>query len=170
MRFQSARTILVSVIIVVTIALDQLTKVLARNYIAETDYLQYLGGTFALLRAENTGAFLSLGSGLSEPLRQTLLLAIPGIVLLLVLGYALFSKNMPKGTVAGLACVVGGGIGNLYDRTVYGSVTDFMLIDINIARTGIFNVADVAIMVGLGLILLNYRKMSRQKAAPTPSE
>ena len=52
----------------------------------------------------------------------------------------------------GLACVLGGGIGNLYDRVLYGSVTDFLHIDFGLFQTGIFNLADVSIMVGAFLL------------------
>ena len=109
---------------------------------------------------ENTGAFLSAGSGFPEPLRIGLLVVVPAIILLLVLVYTLRQKGLPRAAQIGLACIVGGGIGNLWDRTLYGSVTDFMLIDFDVVRTGIFNMADVSIMVGVGLVLLNYKKLS----------
>jgi signal peptidase II len=51
--------------------------------------------------------------------------------------------------------VVGGGIGNIYDRIAHGSVTDFMHLRFGALQTGIFNVADVSIMIGVGLILLD---------------
>ena len=54
----------------------------------------------------------------------------------------------------GLACVLGGGIGNLYDRVLYGSVTDFLHIDFGLFQTGIVNLADVSIMVGAGLLAM----------------
>ena len=54
----------------------------------------------------------------------------------------------------GICFLIGGGIGNIYDRIVYGSVTDFFHIDFVIFKTGIFNVADMSIMTGIGLLLL----------------
>jgi len=50
---------------------------------------------------------------------------------------------------------VGGGIGNMFDRYLYGSVTDFLHIDLGWLRTGVFNMADVSVMVGTALILLH---------------
>ena len=49
--------------------------------------------------------------------------------------------------------IIGGGIGNIYDRFVYGSVTDFFHIDFVIFQTGIFNMADVSVMVGMFILL-----------------
>ena len=55
----------------------------------------------------------------------------------------------------GLAFIIGGGIGNIFDRIVYGSVTDFFHMDFVIFRTGIFNMADVSVMVGTSLLLVS---------------
>ncbi len=63
--------------------------------------------------------------------------------------------------------LIGGGIGNIYDRIVYGSVTDFLHMDFVLFRTGIFNLADVSIMVGIGLLLLQNltaAKIKKQEA------
>lgn len=57
-------------------------------------------------------------------------------------------------TAAGISFIIGGGIGNLYDRMWYGSVTDFMHINFTIFQTGIFNMADVSIMTGMFIILI----------------
>ena len=54
----------------------------------------------------------------------------------------------------GICFLIGGGIGNIYDRIVYGSVTDFLHMDFVLFKTGIFNMADVSIMTGIGLLLL----------------
>ena len=56
--------------------------------------------------------------------------------------------------VLGLTFIVGGGLGNIIDRIHYGSVTDFLHMDFGIVRTGIFNLADVSIMIGAILIML----------------
>ena len=155
------RILFVLFMVMLNVGCDQATKVAARNNIDRHETIEVVGSMFVLMKVENTGAFLSAGSGFSEPVRIAILLVLPAIILLLVLLYALRQKGLPRGALLGLACIVGGGIGNLYDRTLYGSVTDFMLIDFDVVRTGIFNMADVSIMVGVGLVLLNYKKMSQ---------
>jgi len=69
--------------------------------------------------------------------------------------FLLIKKDLTKLAIVGLSFIVGGGIGNLYDRILYGSVTDMVHIDLGgVFRTGIFNAADVSVMIGTGLILL----------------
>ena len=53
-----------------------------------------------------------------------------------------------------LCFLIGGGIGNLYDRILHGSVTDFMHMDFYIFQTGVFNFADISIMIGIGILLV----------------
>jgi signal peptidase II len=98
-----------------------------------------------------------MGSELSPMLRKILLLVLPGIVMIGLLVYLLRTKELTKIAITGLAFIVGGGLGNLYDRILYGSVTDMVHIDLGgVFRTGIFNAADVSVMVGTGLILLDH--------------
>ncbi len=56
------------------------------------------------------------------------------------------------------AFIIGGGIGNLYDRILYGSVTDFLHMDFQLFRTGIFNMADVSIMIGVFWLMFTQLK------------
>ena len=72
-----------------------------------------------------------------------------------MLGYILFTSGLDKLFIVGLTFIIGGGIGNMIDRVLYGSVTDFMLIDLGLVKTGIFNAADVSVMIGTGMILLH---------------
>jgi signal peptidase II len=76
----------------------------------------------------------------------------------LVLGfgvlYILTRRNLALTTVLGICFMVGGGLGNIYDRIIYGSVTDFLHIDFVLFQTGVFNLADVSIMVGLFMVIV----------------
>ena len=60
--------------------------------------------------------------------------------------------------LVGTAFVVAGGVSNWVDRVVRGSVVDFMNVGVGSLRTGVFNVADVAIMVGVAALLLAHRR------------
>jgi signal peptidase II len=110
---------------------------------------------FTFLKVENTGAFLSLGDKLANPYRFILLTLIPVLTLSVALLYILLKSNFTRPMLIGIIFVIGGGMGNLYDRIAHGSVTDFMHINFVIFETGIFNVADVSIMTGMGLILFD---------------
>ena len=103
-----------------------------------------------------------MGSELNPIVKTILLLILPIAVLLFVLRYLLTKNDIDNLTIIGLSFIVGGGIGNMYDRILYGQVTDFFHVDLGgIFKTGIFNMADVSVMVGMGFILLAgfvYRK------------
>jgi signal peptidase II len=75
-------------------------------------------------------------------------------VLLILLYRVLAKKTIGNWLVVAFAFVIGGGIGNLIDRIAYGSVTDFFQIRLGVLKTGIFNMADVAVTFGVILILL----------------
>ncbi len=136
------------------VSCDQATKVVAREHLANTDGHSFLGGFLSLQFAENPGAFLSMGANFDETTRFWIFTVVVGIVLTIA-GYMLIKKPMDWITTIGLTLLIGGGIGNLIDRAMKGTVTDFLLIDFGFARTGIFNVADMVIMVGFGLLLID---------------
>ncbi|HEX8704418.1 MAG TPA: signal peptidase II, partial [Myxococcaceae bacterium] len=108
---------------------------------------------------ENPGAFLSLGGRLPPAFRFGLLTVGVGLVLLIALIYLLKSQQLGRLHIVAMALLVGGGASNWYDRLVNdGRVVDFMVLAIGRLRTGVFNVADIAIMVGIGLMLLASRR------------
>jgi signal peptidase II len=114
----------------------------------------YLGGMLRLEYARNPGAFLGMGGNLSAQQRFWYLTVVNGLAML-ILGYVLLTRwNMPRIQFAAWALVLAGGIGNLIDRVwQQGLVTDFLNLRLGPFRTGIFNVADMAITTGFGLFL-----------------
>ncbi len=164
---QSSRTILAPTIISACIAIDQTTKWFAKKYLAPDAFISFAGDTFRLQYAENTGAFLSLGSSLPEPWRHIVLTGFVGIFLLALLAYFLFNPSLSREYVTCLALVCGGGLSNLIDRIAYdGRVVDFLNVGIGPLRTGIFNVADMAITGGAILLLIDsFRKKPEKKSS-----
>lgn len=160
---------LVLIIIFANIAADQVTKVMARNQIEYNETINVIGDYLIFTKVENTGAFLGMGSELSPFLRTALLLILPSLVMIGVFVYIIRTKDLTNISLWGLSFIVGGGIGNLFDRIVYGSVTDMIFLDFQFAHTGIFNVADMSVMVGTGLILLE-QFFPKKKEAATVSE
>jgi len=119
-------------------AADQFTKAAVRR--AAPSF--HIGNLFAIRPTRNTGAAFSMLSGSGLYLAAVTALLIAAVTLWLVARPA----AQPKWARAGLWLVVGGGLGNLYDRIVYGAVTDF--IEPLFVRFAVFNVADVAIVAG----------------------
>ena len=149
------RLVFVFTLIILNIGCDQVSKKIVRDQVEFRSTTEIIGETFILTNVENAGAFLGMGSDLNPIIKTILLLILPIVVLLFVLHYLLTKKDIDNLTVIGLSFIVGGGIGNMYDRILYGQVTDFFHIDFGgIFKTGIFNMADVSVMVGMGLILL----------------
>ncbi len=164
---RSVRVLLIMVIMCGCVGCDQATKAIARERLPAGTMISMLHDTLRLVRAENAGAFLSLGESLPKGLRTTLFTF--GGLLLVALGvlWTSFTRGMsPVQTIGGaLACA--GGLGNLIDRlSRSGHVTDFLNVGIGSFRTGIFNVADMALMLGLVLLLVPF---GRHESEP-PSE
>jgi len=160
------RNILILVIVIANIGCDQVSKKIARENIVQGDRIEVLSDKLILMNVENDGAFLSTGSDLPPLAKKILLLGLPIVMLVGAFIYLLITTNLPKLGLIGWSFVIGGGIGNMYDRIKFGSVTDFLFIDLGgIFRTGVFNMADVSIMVGMGFLILYYIQDSRKAAA-----
>ena len=142
------------ILVALNLGCDQVSKVVVRNNIDFYEQITVIEDHFTLTKVENTGAFLSAGSNLPEFLRTILLTVLPIVVLAYGLFFLYVNKNLPRIMQIGLCFLIGGGMGNIYDRVVHGSVTDFLYMDFILFRTGIFNLADVSIMIGIGLLFL----------------
>ena len=156
------RNLLITTIVFLSIALDQISKIWVRNNFESYIENNIIGDVFTLIKVENTGAFLGMGSELSETLRILLLIVLPIIVLISITIYTYIDKTLDKISIIGFSLIIGGGIGNIFDRIVYGSVTDFLYLDFgSIFKTGIFNVADLSVTTGMILILIySFKKNS----------
>jgi len=96
-----------------------------------------------------------MGSDFSPFIKTIFLLILPVIVLICIIVYVYRDKQIDKISLIGFCLIIGGGIANIYDRILYGSVTDFLFIDLGgIFKTGIFNIADLSVTTGMILILL----------------
>ncbi len=145
--------LLAGVVLAATIGADQATKALARQSLASRPPVSFFGGIFQFLYAENPGAFLSFGAGLSEATRFWIFTIAVGGFLAGMFFYICFSRRLTRPEVLALSLILGGGAGNLIDRLLHDHrVIDFMVVGVGRLRTGIFNVADVAITAGVGLL------------------
>ncbi len=162
-----SRKAFIILLVIVNIAADQISKFWVRATVGYNSSSPIIGEYLTLRNVENDGAFLGMGGDLNPTLKLFVLLIIPAAVLLFVLFYMFKEKQMDKLSLIGFSCVVGGGIANVFDRFVYGSVTDFLFIDLGFVRTGIFNIADLSVTAGMILILwasLKQRKKDKIKS------
>ena len=168
---RSGKALVVLIIIALTVALDQVTKVIAGQQLASAGRLSYIGDIFRLQYSENTGAFLSLGANLPPTLQFWLFNVLVSVVLGAIFLSIVFSDDNRLPVIIAYGLIIGGGFGNLLDRFLNdGAVIDFMNLGLGWLRTGIFNVADMAITGGV-IFLLVFGLRSRPKAQePSPQE
>lgn len=148
------RILVIMLILISNISCDQVSKSIVRKSVEYHERIGLIDPYVTLTKVENTGAFLSMGNSLPDFLKTMLLIILPLLALAFGLLFLLIKTEIPKNMLLGLCFVIGGGIGNIYDRIMFGSVTDFLHIDFVLFQTGIFNMADVSIMVGYFLILI----------------
>ena len=163
----SKRSVFILVLIASNIAIDQISKFWVRANVGERTVSSIIGDVFTLHNVENSGAFLGMGSNLNPTLKVIVLLILPIAVLGWVLMHIFKEKDMDQWSLIGFCCIVGGGIANVFDRFVYGSVTDFWHIDFGGGiQTGIFNLADVSVSTGMIMLLISaiiHRKKDKEQ-------
>lgn len=168
----SKRSIYIILVIILTIAVDQTSKVLVRTHVdartnvSRGESISLIGDAFIMMNVENEGAFLGMGSDLGPVLRVILLLILPIVVLGFVLRYVFKDKSLDNLSLFAFASIIGGGLANVYDRILYGSVTDFLFIDLGgVFRTGIFNMADLSVTTGMIILVLTSFKKKKPSEA-----
>jgi signal peptidase II len=143
------------------IGCDRATKEVAKDHLKDKEALSYLHDTIRLQYVENTGAAMSLGDELPKTISIIVLSILPLALLLILSGYTIKnSRDIQPGKIFLLSMIVAGGIGNIIDRIFNDRhVPDFINIGINNLRTGIFNVADMCVTMGvIGLIVIYRNK------------
>ena len=154
------RGVLLCLLLAGTAGCDRVTKHLAVTNLAGMPERSYLGDTIRLDYHENTGGFLSAGATWRPEVRAAVFQGANGIFLFGTMILAVRFKWSRLGAV-GLLLFLAGGFSNLIDRITMGSVIDFLNVGIGPIRTGIFNIADVAIMAGIGLLMLEHWRRQR---------
>lgn len=148
-RIPRLRLVLAVVILASCIGCDQATKTIATRTLHDEAPRSFLAGTIRLDFELNPGGFLSLGSNLPGSLRKWIFVALNSCVVLGLLAFLCLKRSIRLALFASLVFMLAGGIGNLIDRVVNdGLVTDFLNVGIGSLRTGVFNVADMAVMFG----------------------
>jgi signal peptidase II len=145
------------------VLLDQGSKYLAISLLEGKEPISLLEDCLRFLLAENRGGFLSLGASLPEGLRNAVFLLFSSVFLLIFCIFMLRDKASTLSMLVASSMIVGGGVGNLIDRAFRdGAVIDFVNVGIGSLRTGIFNVADMAVLFGCILLFIPLIRSSLQ--------
>lgn len=151
-----------------TIGCDRVTKHAASTMLAGTPVRSYLADTLRLGYAENPGGFLSFGANLPPVARTAFFTIATGLMLVAMAVFAM-RRREDRWATLGLTLFVAGGVSNWLDRLVRGSVVDFLNVGIGPLRTGVFNVADMAILFGAAVFIVSEMRKSRLTAASNTS-
>lgn len=146
---QRFRLFLAAMILCSCIGCDRATKIIATNSLQGQASQSYLADTVRLDFAENPGGFLSVGASLPDSIRMQLFIGSNCLLMLGISCFLIFKRHISLVLFTSLVFMLSGGIGNLIDRVSNnGLVTDFINLGIGPIRTGVFNVADMAITFG----------------------
>ncbi len=164
MTKNSARTLYLLIAMIVVL-LDRWTKHVVAQRIPLYSHIQIIPGLFQLTHTENTGAAFSLFADSTAPWKTALLIGF-SVIALIVVSVLLWKNNHAHlATGIGLSLIMGGALGNLWDRLARGRVVDFLLFYVKRYQWPVFNLADSAIVIGAGLLVLEilFHNASAQK-------
>lgn len=165
---RNLRTAIVLLVMLMCTGCDQAVKGVARQALEDKPPVPVLNDLIRFEYFENPGATLGFGAALSPEARRVIFIGAIGLVCLAILAFALGSKSLSLPQAAGLALIAAGGFGNVIDRVVNdGVVIDFVSFGIGSLRTGVMNLADIAIFAGLVLLFIasNVREASAGRGA-----
>ena len=146
--------------------LDRVTKVWIERNVSVYDAFTVIPGFFDIVHTKNRGAAFGIFADSDSPIRTLLLIGV-SIAVLLFISVTLLRPRTPgthvtRLTLYGLSLVMGGALGNIYDRIVHGMVTDFLEFYLGSYRFAAFNIADSAISIGAGLLVLDMWRTRKQ--------
>jgi signal peptidase II len=148
----------------VVILLDRLSKNWIDTHVDRGHYITIIPGVFRISHVFNTGAAFSLfAESLSPAVVRNALIGFSVLAVIVVLGMIWRLGRAASATGVALALILGGAIGNLYDRVVFKYVVDFLEVRIVHYHWPDFNVADSCIVIGACLLLLEiFRKQPEE--------
>lgn len=149
-------------------AIDRVTKILVRTHLGTWETLHIIPGFFNIIHTENPGVAFGLFADSSSPFRSLILIGLSAAVLVLITTVLIRGPKPEEKRNwlmrVALALVLGGALGNLYDRAVHGAVTDFVEVYADNHYFPAFNVADSCISIGAALLIIDMLR-GREKQA-----
>jgi signal peptidase II len=142
------------ILALLVVLLDRWTKRMVAAHIAMYTHIQVIPGFFRITHTENTGAAFSLFADSPSHWKTVLLIGFSLIAMVIV--SVLLWRQARALTITGIALslILGGAVGNLWDRVASGRVVDFLLFYVRSYQWPVFNLADSAIVVGASLLVI----------------
>jgi len=148
-------------IIAVVVLIDRITKLYIRGHVSPMDLFPVIPGFFNIVHTENPGAAFGFLADSDLAWRRVLLVAV-SVVVIAIIGSLLFRLTSNSVLQVGLALVFGGALGNMWDRVMRGTVTDFLQFFFGSYEFPSFNAADSAISIGAVLLLIDLWRGNRK--------
>ena len=159
-------------VLIACVGCDQATKTIARASLPRHQSIVLANGMITLEYAENPGAFLGMGANLPERVRYPLSVVTTSVLIAVSTVFVLRTPQTSLLQLTSLSFLIAGGIGSLIDRVLNsGAVVDFVVLSAGPLHTGIFNVADVAIVFGalaFALLSLTDKRVDNQAGKTAP--
>jgi signal peptidase II len=149
----------------VVFALDRLTKRIIEQRVSVFDAHTVIPGFFDIVHARNRGAAFSMFADSTSAWRPFFLIGLSVAALVLVAAILRNASRLDRPTAIGLSLILGGALGNVFDRIVSGAVTDFLDFYVGQFHWPAFNLADSAIVIGSGLLLISLLRPKQQQPA-----
>jgi signal peptidase II len=149
------------------VAIDRVTKWTVARRLSLHDSIQIIPGFFRIIHAENPGAAFGIFADSPSQWKLGMLIGFSIIALVIVSAMLWKNSHTMTSTGIGLALILGGAAGNLWDRLVSHQVVDFLLFYVGPHQWPAFNVADSAIVAGAGLLVIEimFTKSPSQQSA-----
>ncbi len=145
-------------------ALDRFTKWLIETRVSFVDTYRVIPGFFDIVHSQNRGVAFSLFNDSASEWRTPLLLLFASAAVVVVAAILWNAERLDRFSLAGFSLILGGAAGNVFDRAMWGQVTDFLEFYVGDYHWPTFNIADSAIVIGSGLLLLELLRPKRQAA------
>ena len=146
------------------VVLDRLSKWIVETYVSAMDTLHVIPGFFDIVHSENRGVAFGLFNDSTSEWRTTLLIVLSLAAVVFVSSMLWRPEKLDRWSFWGLALILGGAAGNVFDRIMWGRVTDFLDFYLGSYHWHTFNIADSAIVIGSGFLLLDLFRPKKREA------
>jgi signal peptidase II len=150
---RATRLLILLTALVVCVGCDQATKSMAQAQLMDRPSITLIGDIITLTYVTNAGGFLGLGAELPPAVRAVVFGSFVAAGVLAGVWVLVRHDGLGRAQSVGISLLVAGAAGNLIDRLLLGTVRDFLVVAVGPLSTGIFNVADMAAMAGVALVL-----------------
>lgn len=146
-------------------ALDRWTKWMIQTHLSSFDTKSVIPGFFSLVHSQNPGVAFSMFADVASRSRTPVLIVLSVVAVALLAAMLWRIDRLDTPSAAGLALILGGAVGNVFDRVTAGSVTDFLDFYAGTHHWYTFNVADASISTGAALLILSMLFSPRHRTA-----